>query len=408
MLGVSVLFLSFLSKCFGVGMLKKLSFNNFYSFKEGVVIDFTLGKGVPENVWQAEGCSTVLGIKGANGSGKTNIIKALKFLSFFCTASYSSMKNTGNIRFLNHFDNDDSTFFEVLFSSYDSDFKYSLEVKKEGVIEESLQVFKKVWKTVYKRKEDKFIEVSNDIKSLGNYKIKNNSSVLSMLEVFDIEIEGPVNTLTDLYKASLFFSNISSNINLMGYDYSNREYVNVARDLYQDEDARGFVLKMLRKADSSIKKIEIIQTVNNDGEESYNTFFLHSRIEDSYSILYAFESSGTKKMFLDMGLYWNALRDGEVLALDEFDTHYHAMILPEIINLFESNESNPKNAQLIFTAHNTEIIDKLGRYRSIIVNKENSESYAYRLDEIPGSVLRNDRPISPTYLKGRIGGVPDV
>ncbi|EJL6274821.1 hypothetical protein NMR36_002930, partial [Vibrio cholerae] len=56
------------------------------------------------------------------------------------------------------------------------------------------------------------------------------------------------------------------------------------------------------------------------------------------------------------------------------------------------------------TAHNTEVMDALGRYRTILVNKEGNESYCYRLDEV--SMLRNDRPISPLYKKGKIGGVP--
>jgi hypothetical protein len=53
-------------------------------------------------------------------------------------------------------------------------------------------------------------------------------------------------------------------------------------------------------------------------------------------------------------------------------------------------------------------MDFLGRYRTILVNKENNESYGYRLDEISGDIIRNDRPISPAYNAGKIGGVPHV
>ncbi|NOR79400.1 MAG: hypothetical protein GQ529_00990, partial [Methyloprofundus sp.] len=77
-----------------------------------------------------------------------------------------------------------------------------------------------------------------------------------------------------------------------------------------------------------------------------------------------------------------------------------------ILDLFLNDESNPKGAQFIFTAHNTEIIDWLGKYRTILVNKEDNESYCYRLDEITGSMIRNDRSIIPLYLDGKIGGIP--
>jgi len=74
------------------------------------------------------------------------------------------------------------------------------------------------------------------------------------------------------------------------------------------------------------------------------------------------------------------------------------------LNFLLIKKININNAQLIITAHNTEIIDSLGRYKTILVNKENNESYCYRLDEV--SLLRNDRLISPLYSKGKIGGTP--
>ena len=94
--------------------------------------------------------------------------------------------------------------------------------------------------------------------------------------------------------------------------------------------------------------------------------------------------------------------------MDEFDINYHAFILPKLISLFENKDINKKTAQFIFTSHNTEIIDTLGKYRTYLVNKENNESYCYRLDEIQGDILRNDRLISPIYKEGKIGGVPKL
>jgi ABC-type ATPase involved in cell division len=98
------------------------------------------------------------------------------------------------------------------------------------------------------------------------------------------------------------------------------------------------------------------------------------------------------------------IADGSLLILDEFDTHLHAMILPEILELFTNSKINRKNSQLVITAHNTEILDSLGRYKTILVNKEKNESYCYRLDNV--SLLRQGRSISPVYSKGKIGGAP--
>ncbi|MNP67524.1 hypothetical protein D3C76_1633680 [compost metagenome] len=79
-----------------------------------------------------------------------------------------------------------------------------------------------------------------------------------------------------------------------------------------------------------------------------------------------------------------------------------------MLDLFIDEETNPDNAQLIFTSHNLEIMDYLGKYRTYLVAKEDSESYCYRLDEIPGDIIRNDRSISTLYRDGKLGGVPKI
>jgi uncharacterized protein len=53
-------------------------------------------------------------------------------------------------------------------------------------------------------------------------------------------------------------------------------------------------------------------------------------------------------------------------------------------------------------------MDTLSKYRTILISKEENESYLYRLDEIQGDILRNDRAISSIYKAGKIGGVPKV
>lgn len=94
--------------------------------------------------------------------------------------------------------------------------------------------------------------------------------------------------------------------------------------------------------------------------------------------------------------------------LDEFDIYLHPLILPALLNLFIDEKFNKKNSQLIFTTHNSQIMDIIGKYRTVLLNKEDGESYGYRLDEIRGDLVRNDRPISPIYNSGKIGGVPKI
>jgi hypothetical protein len=120
------------------------------------------------------------------------------------------------------------------------------------------------------------------------------------------------------------------------------------------------------------------------------------------------QSSGTKELYRQLGLYKIALSNGKTLVLDEFDINLHPDLLPLLVDLFEDKKTNPYNAQMIFTTHHTEIMNKLGKYKIVLVNKEDNESFLYRLDEIPGDMIRNDRPITPIYNAGKIGGKPKI
>lgn len=108
-----------------------------------------------------------------------------------------------------------------------------------------------------------------------------------------------------------------------------------------------------------------------------------------------------------MWLYFYTLDLGGILAIDEFDCNLHPDLLPKLVELFSSEESNPNHAQFIFSTHDTSIMDELGKYRVYLVNKKNNASYIYRLDELPSEILRNDRKITPLYRRRKIGGVPN-
>ena len=70
-------------------MLLEFGFRNFYSFREDASISFRLDANCPESISLGKPFATVIGIKGANGSGKTQILKALKFISSFAHQSFS-------------------------------------------------------------------------------------------------------------------------------------------------------------------------------------------------------------------------------------------------------------------------------------------------------------------------------
>jgi hypothetical protein len=209
--------------------------------------------------------------------------------------------------------------------------------------------------------------------------------------------------LKKLYKSFLI---IQFNVGETGYrSHEVYDYFEVSKFYREEPKALEFTKHIISGVDDGVINIEIEEAVDKTtGETKYFPVFIHNNNEHEFSVGLAYESMGTKSLFLNLYNYWLALRAGSLLVLDEFDTHLHAMILPQIIQLFINPEINKNGAQLVITAHNTEIIDALGRYRVVLVNKENNESYCYRLDDV--NMLRNDRLISPVYIKGKIGGTP--
>ena len=65
-------------------MIYSYGFKNYFGFKEGADVSFLLGSRVPQEISGGRKAATILGVKGANGAGKTNLLKALTFISTFC------------------------------------------------------------------------------------------------------------------------------------------------------------------------------------------------------------------------------------------------------------------------------------------------------------------------------------
>jgi hypothetical protein len=243
-----------------------------------------------------------------------------------------------------------------------------------------------------------------ELNQIKEIQVTDNSSVISTLSNFKFFEE-----LVDLKNIYDFFDSVAANVNVSsGMNGINNDFREISEIYHKNENIFKFVKRFLMASDMGITDIEIVSDTNSQGEEYFKPIFKHSYSGETCDLFYRDQSSGTKHLYMVLGLYWICLNSGNVVALDEFDIHLHALLLPMILELFESKETNPRGAQFIFTSHNTEIIDNLGKYRTILVNKEGGESYCYRLDEIEGPILRNDRPISPIYAKGLIGGVPNL
>ena len=120
-----------------------------------------------------------------------------------------------------------------------------------------------------------------------------------------------------------------------------------------------------------------------------------------------FHFTGKENLFNILSDILPILRTGGVLILDEFDANLHPHMLPELIDLFLSEELNQKNAQLIFSTHHHEILNKLDKYQINILekNRDTGSSKILRLDELG---IRSDDNYYTKYISGAYRGVPNL
>ncbi|MBL3518948.1 ATP-binding protein [Arcobacter lanthieri] len=372
-------------------MLLEFGGRNFYSFKEGFQVNLRKGKEI----------SKVLALKGSNASGKTSALKLLPFLSYFVAESFS-LKDDSKIPLFSFFNNDNPVTLYVKFISNKIEYEYEVELTKDKVIHEKFYR-----KDIIILERNYNLIITNKIEELDwikDLRLKSNASIVSTLEQYGIEkIES-----SELIVFLNFFTRIMSNITLYGLmeDFSN--YNLVSKVYNENKKLLKFTINFLQKVGTGIKDITINSIYNEEKKENIYFPVFHYDVEGKEKTLaYSEQSSGTKSLYRQLAIYKSILDVGGILILDELDMNLHPDLIPPLVHFFNSKKINKNNSQLLFTTHNTEIMDKLTKYNIVLVNKEENESYLYRLDET-GEIIRNDRPISKIYNSGRLGGKPII
>jgi len=142
---------------------------------------------------------------------------------------------------------------------------------------------------------------------------------------------------------------------------------------------------------------------NNKGEPSGE--LIHWLIQEK-------ESAGTQKAFSLSGPVLHALNKGSLLVIDEIEAKIHPIITANIIELFLSSESNPKQAQLIFATHDSNLLhySSLRRDQINFIEKNKWEaSEIYALSDMKfkdNNIERIDTDKEKRYLEGRYGAIP--
>ncbi len=409
-------------------MIHSFTFKNFCSFSEEATISFEdIRKGLEtqSNMFAdsptGARLSKVTTVIGPNASGKTNALKALAFLSWFVRNSFVGLEGEKEQIPVDTFAFSDQkekpSEFEIVFEHKEETYKYILHLCRTHVIKEDLYrkdkktnhfnyLFKRAWKDNTKKSEiSQRINLKTEV--VKEILRKNVSLIAASVAIKN-------DMLTEI---STFWQTIFTNVYRMGKAWDTaslgEQKLFQAAEFY-DENPQLFIkaVAFLEDIDLGLEAIRItVGEAHNEktGEkiQVYLPFGVHLVDKKEHQLPFAFESSGTKNMFVLLHFLLPAIEQGGIAIIDELEIDLHPHTLPRIIELFNDPATNPKNTQLLFTSHSLEILSHLEKEQVILVEKNKEcKSEVYRLDELKG--VRRDDNIYAKYMAGAYGAVPNI
>ena len=120
------------------------------------------------------------------------------------------------------------------------------------------------------------------------------------------------------------------------------------------------------------------------------------------------ESDGTQKLFAYAAPWLNVLNNGRIIVVDELDNSFHPHLVRYLLNLIHNPEKNKKNGQLIFTTHDTSILDSKILRRDQVWFMEKDKAKATQLYPLTDFHPRKNEALEKGYLQGRYGALPYI
>ncbi|WP_329017520.1 AAA family ATPase [Micromonospora rifamycinica] len=176
---------------------------------------------------------------------------------------------------------------------------------------------------------------------------------------------------------------------------------------------REQALALLRLADLGIEDVVIDrqEVLSHTGEtvSQRRLRLVHRSGANSAPLDFSAESEGTRTWFGLIGPVLTALRAGSIVIFDELDASLHPTLSAELLRVFQSPVTNPHGAQLIFTSHDTSLLNHLNRDEVWLTEKQPDGSTRLgALAEFAGERVRKSQNLESAYLHGRFGALPQV
>ena len=417
-------------------MLIGFSVGNYKSFKETVTLSMVASLIMEDdreldenNLFQINDRLKLLksaAIYGANASGKSNLVAAVNFMKWFVLNSSKETQVSEAIDIeafrLSTETEKEPSFFEIVFLLEGKKFRYGFEINTEQVVAEWLFQGDKDSETMLFERDFHNYILDDFPEGQGiSDKTRSNALFLSVVAQFNGKLSG---------KILLWFSKTLQLISGL----QDRQYRKETLDSFENDRHRHDIIEFIKKLDLGIADIQITNqpgfilannkvlyasyyggslSLNPESKPTVKTVHRKYDADGKQTAIEIFdiekhESEGTNKLFALAGLLLDTLRTGKILLIDELDARLHPLITRELICLFNSNETNPHNAQLIFTTHDTNLLSSKTFRKDQIWFTEKDNKGATDLYSLVEYKVGKDASFERDYIIGKYGAIPFI
>lgn len=381
-----------------VKMVLEIRLSNMFSFRDEVTLDLQAAKiqtkkarELEGNLFSVDGEQMLKSVAlfGANASGKSNVIKAIRACVNMVRSSHNYNVDTrfaiSPFKFEDYANKPSSFYIRFLLNGVE--YEYSFSFMHDEIITETLYYYPNGRKSlVFSRDESRGTEKKD-------------------IYEFKAVIKRPFDVADNTSKKTLYISRASQ----MDREIAQKIFLFFCNDIVLDyqvanidsldnlfKERKEQMLEVLRTADSDIIDFKI---QNN----AITTFH-----RTNPSVAFDFEteeSEGTKTLFRMMVRMIGIIHEGKMLLVDEIDNSLHTQLVEFVIGMFNHSE----HAQLIYTTHNTHLLntDFQRRDQVYFVNKrEDGSSDLYSLFDFKD--FRDTLDMEKAYLQGRFDAIPYI
>lgn len=381
-----------------VKMVLEIRLSNMFSFRDEVTLDLQAAKiqtkkarELEGNLFSVDGEQMLKSVAlfGANASGKSNVIKAIRACVNMVRSSHNYNVDTrfaiSPFKFEDYANKPSSFYIRFLLNGVE--YEYSFSFMYDEIITETLYYY------------------PNGRKSLVFSRYESRGTEKKDIYEFKTVIKRPFDVADNTSKKTLYISRASQ----MDREIAQKIFLFFCNDIVLDyqvanidsldnlfKERKEQMLEVLRTADSDIIDFKI---QNN----AITTFH-----RTNPSVAFDFEteeSEGTKTLFRMMVRMIGIIHEGKMLLVDEIDNSLHTQLVEFVIGMFNHSD----HAQLIYTTHNTHLLntDFQRRDQVYFVNKrEDGSSDLYSLFDFKD--FRDTLDMEKAYLQGRFDAIPTI